>query len=118
MLITDRECQRGGERFAIPTLGEIEGKLIISEVVAASCLRQLLAEPEAEPLSSIRRRIKQALQIRCKRAKLCGDDTDAAVEYAFQLLDAAVEALGNEPEPSSTRDKTVHRLSNAAVSPR
>ncbi|AYG63875.1 hypothetical protein CCGE525_33590 (plasmid) [Rhizobium jaguaris] len=118
MLITDRECQRGGERFAMPTLGEIEGKLIVSEVVAASCLRQLLVGAEAEPLASIRRRIKQALQNRCRKAKLCGEDTEAAVEYAFQLLDAAVEAVGNEPEPNSTGCDTVHRLRNAGISPR
>ncbi|WP_165428744.1 hypothetical protein [Rhizobium ruizarguesonis] len=33
MLVTDRDCQTGGARFAVPTLGEIEGKLLVSEVV-------------------------------------------------------------------------------------
>jgi len=117
MLITDRECQRGGERFAVPTLGEVEGKLIVSEVVAASCLRQLLARPETEPLPSIRRRIKQALQNRCKRVGLCGEDTDAAVEYAFQLLDAAVEAVGNQSKPDSSGRETAHQLRRMAPPP-
>ncbi|WFU11469.1 hypothetical protein QA646_24040 (plasmid) [Rhizobium sp. CB3090] len=118
MLTTDRECRRGGERFAMPTLGEIEGKLIVSEVVAANCLRQLLAGPETEPLSSIRRGIKQALQSRCKKSGLCGEDTDAAVEYAFQLLDAAVEAVGsNQSKLDSNGRESVHQLNRMAASP-
>ncbi|WP_412474667.1 hypothetical protein ACK83U_14900 [Rhizobium sp. WW22] len=43
MLMTDRDCRRGGRRFAIPTLGEVEGKLIASEIVATSYLHELSA---------------------------------------------------------------------------
>jgi hypothetical protein len=116
MLITDRECRRGGERFAVPTLGEVEGKLLVSEVVATSCLRQLFAGPEIDPLASIRRRTKQALQNRCTKVGLCCEDTDAAVDYAFQLLDAAVEAVANHPKPNFKRSETVHRSSRMVAS--
>lgn len=92
MLTTDRGCQRGGERFAIPTLGEVEGRLIASEVVASCCLHQLLADPKA--LTALRRRIRRTLHIHCKNTKLCTEDTDAAVEYALQLLDAAIIRVG------------------------
>lgn len=101
----------------MPTLGEIEGKLIVSEVVAANCLRQLLAGPEAEPLSSIRRGIKQSLQKRCKKSGLCGEDTDAAMEYAFQLLDAAVDAVANQPKLDSNGRETVHQPDRVAAPP-
>ncbi len=116
MLITDRECRRGGERFAVPTLGEVEGKLFVSEVVATSCLRQLFAGPDIDPLASIRRGTKQALQNRCTKAGLCCEDTDAAVDYAFQLLDAAVEAIANQPKPKFKRSETVHGLSRIFAS--
>jgi hypothetical protein len=117
MLTTDRECRRGGQRFAMPTLGEIEGKLIVSEVVAANCLRQLLTTSETEPLPSIKRGIKQALQNRCKGAGLCGEDTDAALEYAFQLLDAAVASVGNQPKQDASGRETVHPMSQMAAPP-
>lgn len=93
MLTTDRDCRHGGEHFAIPTIGEIEGKLIVSEIIANCCLRELLANDNDRRLISIRRRVKQTLQEHCKMNKLCCEDTEAAIEYALQLLDAAVEAV-------------------------
>lgn len=101
MLTTDRGCQRGGERFAIPTLGEIEGRLIASEVVASCCLSQFLADPKA--LTAIRRRIRRTLHVHCKKTKLCAEDTDAAVDYALQLLDAAVAKVGKHRAIPTTK---------------
>jgi hypothetical protein len=97
MLITERDCQRGGERFPIPTLGEVEGRLIVSEVVACCCLRQLLADTKSAALPAIRRRIRRTLQAHCRREKLRDEDTQAAIDYALELLDAAVEAAGKRP---------------------
>jgi hypothetical protein len=116
MLTTNRDCQRGGEHFAVPTLGEVEGKLIVSEVVATSCLRELLADPTSEPIPAIKQRITQTLQGRCKKAKLCGEDTEAAMEYAFQLLDAAVEVVRKHPQTKPRERETGRRLSVGAAS--
>ncbi len=99
MLTTDRDCRRGGQRFAVPTLGEVEGKLIVSEIVATSCLRQLLAGSDTDALLSIKGRIRKALHARCGKAGLCCEDTDAAVEYALQFLDAAVASARSQPKP-------------------
>ncbi|OWV78852.1 hypothetical protein ATY78_12200 [Rhizobium sp. R635] len=104
MLITDRDCQEGGARFAVPTFGEIEGKLLVCEVVATSCLRQLLTHSGAAAVPVIKRRVRRLLEARCEGEKLCRDDTEAAVEYAFQLVEAAAEAAGKKPRVSRTAD--------------
>ncbi|MBY5379002.1 hypothetical protein ELG83_33560 (plasmid) [Rhizobium leguminosarum] len=112
MLVTDRDCQTGGARFAVPTLGEIEGKLLVSEVVATSCLRQLFAHSDGTAMRGIKRRIRRLLQIRCRAEKLSHDDTEAAVEYAFQLVEAAAEAVGRKTTVSSKPGgcETIRRL--------
>lgn len=94
MLTTDRDCQKGGERFAVPTLGEIEGKLLVFEVVATSCLREILAHPQGGSISLIRRTITDELRRRCKDAGLSRDNTADAVRYGLQVLDAAVQQAG------------------------
>ncbi|MBB3384285.1 hypothetical protein FHX12_003337 [Rhizobium sp. BK609] len=86
MLMTDRDCRRGGRRFAIPTLGEIEGKLIASEIVATSCLHELWAHSGSKGMLSIKNRIRQALDARCTSASLCHEDSDAAVDMPWSCL--------------------------------
>ncbi len=116
MLTTDRDCRRGGQRFAIPTLGEVEGKLIASEIVATSCLHELLAYSSSNGMLSLKSRIRQALDARCTNASLCREDTDAAVAYALELLDAAAEVAGNQAGTSakSCGCETVRRLRRMA----
>lgn len=113
MLTTDRDCRRGGERFAIPTLGEVEGKLIASEIVATSCLYELSVYSSSNRMLSIKNRIRQILQKRCKEAGLCREDADAAVAYAMQLLNAVA---GNHASAAAKSDgcATVRRLRRMA----
>ncbi len=116
MLMTDRDCRRGGQRFAIPTLGEVEGKLIASEIVASICLHELLAYSGSKGMLSIKNRIRQALDARCTNASLCPEDTDAAVVYALELLDAAAEVAGNQAGTTAKSGgcETVRRLRRIA----
>lgn len=117
MLTTDRDCRRGGQRFAIPTLGEVEGRLIASEIVATSCVREVLAYSGGKGMLSIKNRIRQALDARCTNASLCREDTDAAVAYALELLDTAtVKVIGNQACPIVKSDgcETVRRLRRMA----
>jgi hypothetical protein len=113
MLITDRDYQAGGERCAVPTLGEVEGKLLVSEVIATSCLHQLFAHSESAVVPAIKRRIRRLIESRCCAERLCDDDTKAAIEYGFQLLDSAAEAVGkpatHKSRPSDGCD-TIRRL--------
>lgn len=56
MLIMDRDCKRGGERFAIPTQGEVQGKLTVLEVVAITCLREVLASKNAFAVAALKKK--------------------------------------------------------------
>ncbi|MGO4116021.1 hypothetical protein ACC786_32130 [Rhizobium ruizarguesonis] len=42
MLLIDRDFKRGGECFAIPSQGEVEGKLAVMEIVSIACLREVV----------------------------------------------------------------------------
>ncbi|MGO4440372.1 hypothetical protein [Rhizobium sp. RAF56] len=107
MLSTDRDCKRGGERFAIPTLGEVEGKLIVMEVVALACLRERLKQRKARSISHIRQNIKRDLACRCRTEGLCFEDQTAAADYGLQLLDSAIEAASAE---QATEKKTLEEV--------
>lgn len=96
MLSTDRDLKRGGERFPIPSQGEVEGRLLMFEVIAVTCLQELLAKTESRLVSRLRRRLIHNLKARCAPLKLCADDEKAAEEFALQLLSAALEEAEDE----------------------
>lgn len=89
MLFIDRDFKRGGERFAIPTQGEVEGKLIVLEVVAVTCLRNLLASGNEFETSKLKRNVFKVLKDRCAAFDLSPDDEAAAIEYADEFFEAA-----------------------------
>jgi hypothetical protein len=95
MLSTDRDFKPAGEHFAIPTQGEVEGKLLVSELVAVACLQELLRKEHAPVVERVRRRILRDLQGRCRSLKLCPADEKATADYAMQILDSAVTAAGS-----------------------
>ncbi|MDQ0563550.1 hypothetical protein QO004_005365 [Rhizobium mesoamericanum] len=95
MLSTDRDFKAGGERFAIPTQGEVEGKLMVSELVAVACLQELLKKEHAPVIERVRRRILRDLKHRCCSLKLCPHDEKATADYALQILKSAVREAGS-----------------------
>ncbi|CAN7336521.1 hypothetical protein [Rhizobium sp. LjRoot258] len=95
MLSTDRDCRPGGEHFAVPSQGEVEGKLLVCEVVAVACLQELLKKEHAPVVGRVRRRILHDLKHRCRSLKLCADDEKATAEYALQILESAVTEAGS-----------------------
>ncbi|TCL63266.1 RNA-metabolizing metallo-beta-lactamase [Rhizobium sp. BK251] len=90
MLSTDRDYRPGSEHFAVPTMGEVEGKLLVSEIVAVACLQELLKHEHAPVVRRVRRRIQRDLKHRCSALKLCADDEKTTADYAFQILKAAI----------------------------
>jgi len=91
MLTVSRDYQRGGEHFAIPTQGEVEGRLLVSEVVAVTCLRELLKKEHAPVLARVRRHVMRDVKRRCQSMKLCAEDQKAVEDYALQVLNGANE---------------------------
>ncbi|OCJ16430.1 hypothetical protein A6U87_22715 [Rhizobium sp. AC44/96] len=90
MLCTDRDFKPAGEHFAVPTQGEVEGRLLVSELVAVACLQELLKKEHAPVIERVRRRILRDLKNRCRALKLCADDEKSTADYALQLLESAV----------------------------
>ena len=96
MLSTERDFGRGGERFSIPSQGEVEGRLLMFEVVAVTCLQELLAKTDSRMVSRLRRRLIRNLKERCAPLKLCAADEKVVKEFALQLLKAACEEAEND----------------------
>src|SRR4051794_29278217 len=57
MLLIDRDFKRGGERFAIPSQGEVEGKLAVMEIVSIACLREVLRSKDETAIPKLRRKV-------------------------------------------------------------
>jgi hypothetical protein len=92
MLITPCDCRPGPDRRPIASIGEIEGRLIVMEMVALgclSCLHGIDASARKHALTAIRRCVRSAL----RNAKLSGEDVDAATVYAADLLAAAEKEI-------------------------
>ncbi|WP_246826479.1 hypothetical protein [Rhizobium binae] len=94
MLSTERDFKRGGERFPIPSQGEVEGKLLMFELVAITCPEELFAN--SHPVSRLRRKLVRNLRDKCAPLKLCAGDEPAAKKFALHLLDAACKNTEDE----------------------
>jgi len=94
MLSPDRDSKPGGGRFAIPTQGEVEGKLLVSEIVAVACLQELMKLKNTAAIARVHRRVLHELKEKCQVLKLSVTDERAVVEYAEQVLKCAVAEAG------------------------
>ncbi|MGO4564054.1 hypothetical protein AB4Z52_03135 [Rhizobium sp. 2YAF20] len=92
MLTTSRDCKRDSARNAIPSLGEIEGRMAVLEVVAQAALTHALAEGDDSVDKSLIAEIREAMHDKCGEMKLDRTDARAAVFYAEELICAAIQA--------------------------
>lgn len=93
MLSIKRDGKQGGERFPIPTEGEIEGKLIVLESIAIACVEDTVAHSNADAITKLRENIERMVRERCHPLKLSPDDEVAAQQYALEFFDAVVEEV-------------------------
>lgn len=96
MLTTDRDSERHGERNAIPSMGELEGRMAVLELVAQCALVHALSEGDKEAEQALLGRIHQAMHSKCLEMKLGLEDRDAAIEFAEQLIRAAIKQARND----------------------
>ncbi len=92
MLTTNRDCQRDGARNAIPSLGEIEGRIAVLEVVAQSALIHALDEGDKIVDARLVAEIRKAMRAKCSELKLDKADSVSAIGFAEELIEAAIEA--------------------------
>ncbi|MBB6484886.1 hypothetical protein [Rhizobium lusitanum] len=92
MLTTHRDCKHHVKRNAIPSLGEIEGRVAVLEIVAQSALIHVFDEGEVDIDAAFLSQMRRALHRKCKELKLDGEDTASALSYAEELIEAAVNS--------------------------
>jgi hypothetical protein len=92
MLTTNRDCRREGAKNAIPTLGEIEGRMAVLEVVAQSALTHALDEGDEAVDANLLADIRRAMHDKCSELKLDKEDSLSALSFAEELIEAAVKA--------------------------
>lgn len=92
MLTTNRECGRDSAKNAIPSLGEIEGRMAVLEVVAQAALTHALIEGDESVDKALLARIRHAIHDKCSELKLDHMDADSAVGFAEELIEAAIDA--------------------------
>ncbi|MBB3607364.1 hypothetical protein [Rhizobium sp. BK602] len=92
MLTTHRDCKRHVKKNAIPSMGEIEGRVAVLEIVAQSALTHVFDDGQVDLDATLLADIRKAMHRKCRELKLDGEDTASALSYAEELIEAAVEA--------------------------
>jgi len=92
MLTTNRECARDSARNAIPSLGEIEGRMAVLEVLAQCALTHALTEGDDNVDRALLADIRRTMHAKCTELKLDSDEAELAYGFAEELIEAALEA--------------------------
>jgi hypothetical protein len=92
MLTTHRDRGRDSAKNAIPSLGEIEGRMAVLEILAQCALTHALSEGDERIDKALLEEIRRAMHAKCGDLKLGDADADAAFGFAEELIEAAVEA--------------------------
>lgn len=91
MLRAKRDSLGGAASKAIPSLGEVEGRMMILELIALTALTRLIRLHDVGERSDLITAMRHAIDRKCHDARLCGTDTDSAEKYAEELLASAQE---------------------------
>jgi hypothetical protein len=94
MLRAKRDSLGGPPGSAVESLGEIEGRLFVLRVIAATALTRLLSHRDARGQTELITSLQRAIERKCKRSKLLESDITATSQHAKALLDEALERAG------------------------
>lgn len=95
-----RDGTAGGASNAIPSMGVIEGRITVLEVLAATCLRLLLKEGDELKGKHVLSMVRKAMRAKCNDIHLNPDDAKSALAYVQELLDATFESTEFETAKS------------------
>lgn len=91
-----RDGYRSGANLAIPSLGEIEGRITVLEVVAMTSLGMLVKAGDKHAAQQALSAIRQAMRAKCEEIKLSAEDADSAIAYAQELFEATFENMDRD----------------------
>ena len=95
-----RDGKAGAASNAIPSIGVIEGRITVLEVLAATCLKLLLNEGDKLRGKQVLSAVRKAMRSKCKDIHLNPDDAASALAYIQELLDATFESAEFEAAKS------------------
>ena len=87
-----RDGKAGAAANAIPSMGAIEGRFTVLEVLAATSLRLLLRNGDKTAGKHALFSIRRAMRAKCNDIHLTKDDADFALGYVQELLEATFES--------------------------
>lgn len=88
MYYAKRDSIGGAAAHAIPSMGAIEGKITVLEVVATTALRLLLQSGDKHGAQQVLSSMRKAMRVKCGDMQLSAADSKSAIEYAQQLIEA------------------------------
>ncbi len=87
-----RDSEAGEASHAIPSMGAIEGRITVLEVLAATSLRLLLKEGDKMAAKHALSLIRKAMRAKCNDAHLSEDDVKSALCYVEELMNATLDS--------------------------
>jgi hypothetical protein len=91
-----RDGYGNGANRAIPSMGEIEGRITVLEVVAMTSLSLLMKAGDKHAAHMALSAIRRAMRTKCEEIKLSSADADAAIAYAQDLFEATLKNTDRE----------------------
>jgi hypothetical protein len=88
-----RDGAHSGASSAIPSLGAIEGRITVLEVVAMTSLARLLKLGDKRDGHLLLSTIRKAMRAKCNEIHLCASDAESAISYAQELVDATFDSI-------------------------
>jgi hypothetical protein len=85
-----------GASLAIPSMGEIEGRITVLEVVAMTSLSLLVKAGDKHAAQDVLSAIRCAMRSKCEDIKLSPADADSAIAYAQELFEATLENMNRD----------------------
>lgn len=98
-----RDGAASGPASAIPSMGAIEGRITVLEVVAVTSLGLLLKAGDKHTAQHVLSTVRKAMRAKCDDIHLAPSDADSAICYAQELLDATFDSIAF-PAPKSLAD--------------
>lgn len=88
-----RDGDVSGASSAIPSMGAIEGRITVLEVVAMTSLELLLKVGDKHAAHHVLSVIRKAMRAKCIEIQLGPADADSAISYAQELVDATFDNI-------------------------
>lgn len=88
-----RDSVGGSPANAIPSMGGIEGRITVLEVVAMTSLTLLLRTGDKHAAQQVLSLIRRAMREKCNDMHLDKADAASAIVYAQDLLDVTLEHI-------------------------